>query len=170
MNIYLSLCNILVLLLLNPILHRLFLLSYCTGGVILTPLKIGLISLLKTTSHTFSSSLASNDRFPINFMTSSFLNFFRKNFEKFKERYHQKKIFFSRIQIFFISCPISVGFSLLFLKLAFLTFLVPKKRFFAKMRKFFEISAKIFFRTPGRGGTGARHDNDLCVKSCVKHN
>ena len=59
-----------------------------------------------------------------------------------------KKI--SRIHFFFISCPILVGFSLLYLKLAFLTFLAPKKRFFAKMRKIFEISAN-FFRLKNSG-------------------
>ena len=79
-----------------------FLLSYCTGGVTLTPLKIELISFLKTTSYIFSCLLASNDQFSINFMTSLFLIFFLslKNFKKFKERYHQKKFFFQEFTSF----------------------------------------------------------------------
>ena len=57
-----------------------------------------------------------------------------KNFKKFKERYHQKKYFFSRIHFFFISCPILVGFSILYFKLAIQTFVSQHGRFFSKMR------------------------------------
>ena len=78
----------------------------------------------------------------------------------------KKKYFFSRIHFFFISCPILVGFSLLYLKLAFLTFLFTKKRFFAKMRKFFKISAKIFFSDPPLRGLGGRYGDALCAKTC----
>ena len=139
----------------NPILHRLFLLSHYTGGGhIDPPSKIELISFLKTASYTFSCSLSSNDQFPINFMTTSFLNFLKKKVWKISKNLRnditKKNIFFSRIHFFFISCPILVGFSLLYLKLAFLTFLSPKKRFFAKMRKFFKISANFFFGPPLR--------------------